>query len=196
MILLLDNYDSFVHNLARYFRRLGRETRVIRSDEIDAPGCRALDPEAIVISPGPKHPGEAGCSVQVIRELSAQIPMLGVCLGHQSIGVAFGGLVVRCSPEHGIQSPITHHGHGIFENCALPMKVGRYHSLAIDRATFPSELEITAQTDDGVIMGIQHRTLPLFGVQFHPESILTDQGNRLIENFFTIASKRRQELVL
>ena len=196
MILLLDNYDSFVHNLARYFRQLGCDTRVIRSDEIDASGCLALAPEAIVISPGPKSPTEAGCSVPVIRELSSQIPMLGVCLGHQSIGVAFGGIVLRCGPEHGIQSSIMHNGQGIFEHISSPMPVGRYHSLAIDPDHLPNDLEVTARSDDGVIMGIQHRKWPVFGVQFHPESILTDDGSRLLKNFVTIAAKRRRELAL
>ncbi|WP_442507231.1 anthranilate synthase component II [Novipirellula sp. SH528] len=196
MILLLDNYDSFVHNLARYFRQLGCDTRVIRSDEIDASGCLALAPEAIVISPGPKSPTEAGCSVPVIRELSSQIPMLGVCLGHQSIGVAFGGIVLRCGPEHGIQSSIMHNRQGIFEHISSPMPVGRYHSLAIDPDHLPDDLEVTARSDDGVIMGIQHRKWPVFGVQFHPESILTDDGSRLLKNFVTIAAKRRRELAL
>lgn len=183
MILLLDNYDSFVHNLARYFRRLGCATVVVRSDAIDVAGCRSLAPSAIVISPGPRRPEQAGCSVDVIRALSAEIPMLGVCLGHQAIGEAFGGRVVPCGPMHGLASSVTHDGQGVFDGCGNPMRVGRYHSLAIDPPTLPGELIVTARSDDGVIMGVRHRSRPVHGVQFHPESVLTDHGMRVIQNF-------------
>jgi anthranilate synthase/aminodeoxychorismate synthase-like glutamine amidotransferase len=186
VFLLLDNYDSFVHNLARYFRRLDCDTRVVRSDQIDVEGCRRLNPQAIVISPGPKRPEQAGCSVDVIRELSDQIPVLGVCLGHQAIGVAFGGLVLRCGPVHGSASPISHDGEGIFRDCPSPMRVARYHSLAIDADHFPRELQVTAQTDDGVIMAVRHRQRPVFGMQFHPESVLTDHGLETLSNFVSI----------
>ncbi|QDT02890.1 Aminodeoxychorismate/anthranilate synthase component 2 [Rubripirellula lacrimiformis] len=186
MILLLDNYDSFVHNLARYFRRSGCPTQVIRSDQIDVARCRQLAPDAIVVSPGPRRPEDAGCSVKVIRELSAEIPILGVCLGHQSIAVAFGGVVDRCGPMHGIASLIDHDGQGIFADCPSPMRVGRYHSLAIDPSTIPAPLSVTATTADGVIMGIRHRDRPVFGMQFHPESVLSDHGAKMIDNFIAI----------
>lgn len=187
MILLLDNYDSFVHNLARYFRRLGCPTHVVRSDQIDAAGCQRLGPSAIVISPGPRDPSQAGCSIDVIQKMSGKVPLLGVCLGHQAIGQAFGGQIVQCDPMHGLSSMITHDGTGLFAKCNSPMQVGRYHSLAIDEQSLPMELVITARSDDQVIMGVKHRSLPVFGVQFHPESVLTDDGMRLIQNFAEIS---------
>ena len=196
MILLLDNYDSFVHNLARYFRQLGCETRVLRSDETDVATCQAMQPDAVVISPGPKRPEQAGCSIEVIRELSPNIPVLGVCLGHQAIGVAFGGVVLRCGPVHGIASSITHDGQGLFAGCPSPMKVARYHSLAIDPNHLAEELQVTATTDDGVIMGVRHRTRPVFGLQFHPESILTDEGLNVLRNFAALTSMPQVELTL
>ncbi len=186
MILLLDNYDSFVHNLARYFRQLGCQARVIRSDQIDAATCAGLAPEAIVISPGPRRPANAGCSVDVIQRLSGEIPMLGVCLGHQAIGVAFGATVGPCGPMHGMSSKVVHNQRELFEGCPLPLSVGRYHSLAIEEDRFPSELEITARSDDGVIMGVRHRSRPVYGVQFHPESVLTDGGSRILRNFLAL----------
>ncbi len=192
MILLLDNFDSFVHNLARYFRHLGCETKVVRSDSIDVQSCAALQPDAVVISPGPKRPEQAGCSIDVIRELSPEIPILGVCLGHQAIGVAFGGVVVRCGPVHGSASEITHDGQGLFAGCPSPMQVGRYHSLAIDPGHLPQQLLVTATTGDGVIMGVRHRSRPVFGVQFHPESILTDHGLATLRNFAALASKPKE----
>ncbi len=195
MILLLDNYDSFVHNLARYFRRLHCQTHIVRSDQIDVAGCQQLDPQAVVISPGPRRPEQAGCSIDVIRHLSPHIPILGVCLGHQAIGVAFGGLVLRCGPMHGMASTISHDGEGIFAGCRSPMQVGRYHSLAIDPDHLPSELTVTAQSDDGVIMGVRHRSRPVFGVQFHPESVLSDDGLATLSNFVsTVAPVRRAAL--
>ncbi len=188
MILLLDNYDSFVHNLARYLRRLDCETHVVRSDRIDVSGCRQLNPQAVVISPGPRRPEQAGCSIDVIRHLSPHIPILGVCLGHQAIGVAFGGVVLRCGPMHGMASEIRHDGEGIFAGCPSPMRVGRYHSLAVDPDHLPQELKITARSEEGVIMGIRHRTRPVFGVQFHPESVLTDFGLATLSNFVSVVS--------
>lgn len=190
MILLLDNYDSFVHNLARYFRRLGCATEVIRSDRIDAAGCERLKPDAIVLSPGPKRPADAGCSIDVVRTLSDSTPILGVCLGHQAIGVAFGAVVARCGPMHGMSSTISHDGQGLFAGCDCPLRVGRYHSLAVDKARFPDDLEITAVSDDGVIMALQHRTRPVFGVQFHPESILTHDGLTMLGNFVALSRPR------
>jgi anthranilate synthase/aminodeoxychorismate synthase-like glutamine amidotransferase len=202
MILLLDNYDSFVHNLARYLRRLGQPTEVVRSDAIDAAGCLAMRPTAIVISPGPRRPEEAGCSVEVIKSLGTMVPMLGVCLGHQAIGVAFGAKVVRCSGMHGRSSEIKHDGTKIFEGCRQAMKVGRYHSLAIDMATVPKELIVTATTiqADGaqaegaqVVMGIRHRTRPIHGVQFHPESVLSEDGTDVLANFLKLALRWHEE---
>ncbi len=194
MILLLDNYDSFVHNLARYFRRAGCETEVIRSDQIDVDACLRLAPEAIVISPGPRRPEEAGCSVEVIRHLSPQIPILGVCLGHQAIAIAFGGVVTQCGPMHGMTSRIRHDGVSIFAECPSPMRVGRYHSLAIDQNHLPTELIVTATADDGVVMGVKHVTRPVYGVQFHPESVLSEFGSKLIENFVAIARESTRML--
>lgn len=200
MILLLDNYDSFVHNLARYFRLRGCETRVIRSDAIDVAGCAALLPEAIVVSPGPHRPEQAGCSVSVIRELSDNIPILGVCLGHQAIGVAFGGSIETCGPVHGISSKIQHDASGLFEGCPNPMEVGRYHSLAIEPHSLPTTLRVTALTDDGIVMAVEHRHRPVYGIQFHPESILTADGDQVLANFIELtrqfhSNHRYQEAV-
>ena len=187
MILLLDNYDSFVHNLARYLRRLGAKTLVVRSDQIDWQGCRQLSPDAVVLSPGPRRPHEAGCSIDVIRHLDPEIPVLGVCLGHQAIAAALGGLIQPCAPRHGLASPVVHDGRGLFLGLQTTVNVGRYHSLAVDDATLPAELKVTARSqDDGVIMGIQHITRPVFGVQFHPESVLTEDGMQILKNFVAI----------
>ena len=183
MILLLDNYDSFVHNLARYLRRLGCLTRVLRSDQVDAAACLGLAPDGVVISPGPRGPQDTGCSIELLHQLPPQTPVLGVCLGHQAIAVGFGGSVVRCGPRHGMSSLIEHDGLNLFAGLPTPMKVGRYHSLAVDAERLPAELQITAMSDDGVVMGLRHRTRPVFGVQFHPESVLTDDGALLLNNF-------------
>lgn len=193
MILLLDNYDSFVHNLARHLRLLGAETAVIRSDAIDAEGCRGLTPEAIVISPGPRRPEQAGCSISVVRELGSEIPILGVCLGHQALAKAFGAEVRESEPVHGIASQVGHDGTGLFAGCPNPMAVGRYHSLAVDSATLPRELRVTATTPDGTVMAICHRWRPLFGVQFHPESVLTIGGRRVLDNFVRMARGLKAE---
>ena len=193
MILVIDNHDSFVHNLARYIRIAGSQTRVVRSDAIDAAECERLAPAAILLSPGPKRPEDAGCCVEVIRRLGPKVPILGVCLGHQAIGHALGGRIIRVDPVHGRGSDITHDGKVLFEGCGMPMRVGRYHSLAIDPATLPSDLIVTATVrprDGGplLIMGVRHKTWPLHGVQFHPESVLTTDGARLIANFVRLAS--------
>lgn len=190
MILLLDNYDSFVHNLARYFRQLGQRTEVVRSDQIDAQQVLQMAPDGVVISPGPHGPNDAGCSVELIRTAPVNLPILGVCLGHQCMGVAFGGKIVRCEPMHGMASWVEHDGEGLFSQCPSPMKVGRYHSLAIDRTSVPEELIVTARTREGTIMGVRHRTRPVFGVQFHPESVLTEYGTSIAKNFEKVVSAR------
>lgn len=188
MILLIDNFDSFVYNLARYFARLGQETRVVRHDASDVASIRALRPQAIVISPGPCTPSEAGCSLDIVRHLSGEIPILGVCLGHQVIGAAFGGQIVRApEPVHGRSSLVIHEGRGILSGLPSPLRVGRYHSLVVAEAGLPGELEVTARTEDGVVMGLQHRRHPTVGVQFHPESILTEGGFELLANFLKLA---------
>ena len=188
MILLIDNYDSFVHNLARYIQRLGQETLVLRNDAIDWQGVRRLNPHAIVISPGPCTPREAGCSEEVVRRLGERLPILGVCLGHQAIGAAWGARIVRAGePRHGRTSRVFHDGSGIFHNLASPLQAARYHSLAIDPASLPPELRVTARTEDGTVMAIQHATRPIVGVQFHPESILTEHGYELLHNFLSLA---------
>ncbi|SFP92592.1 anthranilate synthase component 2 [Geopseudomonas sagittaria] len=189
MLLMIDNYDSFTFNLVQYFGELGAEVKVVRNDELNVEQIRALNPERIVISPGPCTPNEAGVSLAVIREFAGQLPLLGVCLGHQSIGQAFGGEVVRARVAmHGKTSPVFHRDQGVFQGLANPLTVTRYHSLVVRRESLPSSLEITAwtQREDGSvdeIMGLRHKTLNVEGVQFHPESILTEQGHELLANF-------------
>lgn len=188
MILLIDNYDSFVHNLARHFARLGVEVVVRRNDAIDAAGVRRMKPRAVVISPGPCTPCESGCSVEVVRELHRELPILGVCLGHQAIVHAFGGRIVRAAaPVHGRASSIAHDGQGLFANIPNPLVVGRYHSLVAERATLPACLDVTASLDGGTIMAVRHREYPTVGVQFHPESILTESGYAMLANFCRIS---------
>jgi anthranilate synthase component 2 len=184
MLLMIDNYDSFTFNLVQYFGELGEEVRVYRNDEIDVAGIAALAPARIVISPGPCTPNEAGVSVPLVQAFSGKIPILGVCLGHQAIGQAFGGRIVHARTlMHGKVSRIHHEGKGVFAGLPSPYNATRYHSLAIERASCPAELEITAWTEDGEIMGVKHRTLAVEGVQFHPESILTEHGHALLRNF-------------
>jgi anthranilate synthase component 2 len=184
MLLMIDNYDSFTFNLVQYFGELGEEVRVFRNDEIDVAGIAALAPARIVISPGPCTPNEAGVSVPLVKAFSGKIPILGVCLGHQAIGQAFGGRIVHARTlMHGKVSRIHHEGKGVFAGLPSPYNATRYHSLAIERPSCPAELEITAWTEDGEIMGVKHRTLAVEGVQFHPESILTEHGHALLRNF-------------
>lgn len=205
MILLIDNYDSFVHNLARYFELLGHATRVVRSDAIDVAGIERLAPAAVVLSPGPCTPDEAGCSLDVVRQLAGRVPILGICLGHQAIGAALGGRVVRASvPMHGRTSPVFHDGQGVFAGLSSPMIGCRYHSLVVERQSLPESLIATAWTEDGTIMAVEHRSWPVVGLQFHPESILTDAGFELLAAFLrragltvpvdlpTIDSERKQ----
>ncbi|MBT8429018.1 MAG: aminodeoxychorismate/anthranilate synthase component II [Gammaproteobacteria bacterium] len=188
MLLMIDNYDSFTFNIVQYFGELGAEVKVVRNDEIDVAGIAALEPEHLVISPGPCTPAQAGISVEAIKAFAGRIPILGVCLGHQSVGQAFGGRVVHArAVMHGKTSPIHHHSVGVFADLPNPFEATRYHSLVIERDSLPDCLEVTAWTErDGVedeIMGIRHRELDVQGVQFHPESILTEHGHQMLKNF-------------
>ncbi len=195
MILLIDNYDSFVYNLDRYLQRLGQRTLVVRSDAITVDAIGRLSLDAIVISPGPKSPDEAGCSMEVVRRMSGQTPILGVCLGHQAIGQAFGGRIVRGhAPMHGKSCMIEHDGSPLFDEIPTRFQVARYHSLVIEPASLPDSILATAWADDGTIMAIQHRLHPVYGVQFHPESILTATGYQVLANFLELAGLKHNEL--
>ncbi|TSE32192.1 anthranilate synthase component II [Tepidimonas charontis] len=183
-LLMIDNYDSFTYNLVQYFAELGAEVEVYRNDDITLEGIAVRAPDRLVISPGPCSPTQAGISVAAIRHFATRLPILGVCLGHQSIGVAFGGTIVRARElMHGKTSVITTTQEGVFAGLPRQFTVNRYHSLAIERATLPDVLAVTAWCDDGEIMGVRHRELPVHGVQFHPESILTEHGHALLKNF-------------
>ena len=189
MIVLIDNYDSFAFNLVHYLGELGAEVNVHRNDKVTAGAVIAADPDAIVLSPGPCTPKEAGICLDLIAQAASTIPILGVCLGHQAIGDAFGGKVVRAPvPVHGKLSEIRHHGTGIFRGINAPFKATRYHSLVVDRKTMPPELTVTAETDDGLVMGLAHARLPTHGVQFHPESIASEHGHLMLKNFLDIAA--------
>jgi anthranilate synthase component 2 len=184
MVLMIDNYDSFTYNLVQYLGELGVEVTVVRNDEASVDEVERMRPEKIVISPGPCTPNEAGISLEAIRDLGGRIPILGVCLGHQAIGQAYGGKVVHAKTlMHGKTSPIHHAGAGVFRGLPSPFTATRYHSLAVERAGLPDCLEVTAWTEDGEIMGLRHRTLAVEGVQFHPESILTEHGHAMLKNF-------------
>ncbi|WP_374673998.1 aminodeoxychorismate/anthranilate synthase component II [Ideonella sp.] len=192
MLLMIDNYDSFTFNLVQYFAELGQDVKVVRNDEITVEGIGALRPDHLVLSPGPCSPAEAGVCVPAIQAFLGRLPILGVCLGHQSIGAALGGRIVRAQVQmHGKVSRITTDGRGVFRELPRAFDVVRYHSLAIERETLPPELEVSATTDDGEIMGVRHRALagtatPLEGVQFHPESILSEHGHAMLRNFLTL----------
>ena len=187
MILLIDNYDSFTFNLAQYLGQMGENVEIRRNDQITLDEVEELHPERIIISPGPCTPKEAGISVPLIQRFAGKIPILGVCLGHQAIGAAFGGRVVRAKKlMHGKTSEIQHDSKTIFRGLPQPFVATRYHSLIVDRKSLPRALEISAETDDGIIMGLRHRKLRVEGVQFHPESVLTDAGFQLLKNFLTI----------
>jgi anthranilate synthase component II len=189
MIVLIDNYDSFTFNLVHYFGDLGAAVRVHRNDKVTVGAVMAADPDAIVLSPGPCTPKEAGICLGLIGEASGSIPILGVCLGHQAIGDAFGGQVVRApTPVHGKLSTIRHEGSGIFRGINAPFRATRYHSLVVERANLPGELTVTADTAEGLIMGLSHRRLPVHGVQFHPESIASEHGHLILKNFLDIAA--------
>ena len=188
MILLIDNYDSFAHNLARYFQRLGQQVKVVRNDEVDVAGVEQMSPDAIVLSPGPCTPSEAGVSLDLVKTTYEHVPIFGVCLGHQTICAALGGKIIRASePMHGRSSKICHDGEGVLTGVPPVFEAARYHSLVVDEASLPTELQVTARTADGTIMAVQHRELQVFGVQFHPESILTNMGFPLLSNFLTLA---------
>ncbi|HEU0283319.1 MAG TPA: aminodeoxychorismate/anthranilate synthase component II [Gallionella sp.] len=184
MLLMIDNYDSFTYNLVQYFAELGADVAVFRNDEITLEQIAALKPQHLVVSPGPCTPTEAGISVPAIQHFAGKIPLLGVCLGHQSIGQAFGGKIIHAKTlMHGKTSPIHHYGNSVFTGLPSPFTATRYHSLVIERETLPDCLEVTAWTDDGEIMGVRHKTLAVHGVQFHPESILTEHGHDMLKNF-------------
>ena len=194
MLLVIDNYDSFTFNLVQYFGELGTEVKVLRNDQIDLAGIAALRPDQLVLSPGPCSPAEAGICIDAIRHFQGRLPILGVCLGHQAIGAALGGRVIRAREQmHGKASTVTTDGRGVYEGLPSHFSVIRYHSLAIERETLPAELEVTSTTEDGEIMGVRHRALaggpaPLEGVQFHPESILSEHGHALLRNFLRMGS--------
>ncbi|MBA4792620.1 aminodeoxychorismate/anthranilate synthase component II [Phenylobacterium sp.] len=192
MILVVDNYDSFTYNLVHYLNELGAETLVRRNDALSAEEAIAMKPEGVLLSPGPCTPNEAGICLDLLRQAPQDLPILGVCLGHQAIGQAFGGEVVRASQlMHGKTSPIHHTDKGVFKGLPEPFTATRYHSLSVKRDTMPAELEVTAWTDDGEVMGVQHVSRPIFGVQFHPESIATEGGHALLSNFLDLAGARR-----
>ena len=194
MLLLIDNYDSFTYNLYQYLSELGASVEVLRNDEASVENCLAMGPERIVVSPGPKTPSEAGISVELIRAAAGQVPLLGVCLGHQCIGQAFGGRIASAGEiMHGKISTVTHDGTGVFAGLPQPFEAIRYHSLAIDPDSLPAELEVSARAESGVIMGVRHRTLPIEGVQFHPESIMTTTGHDLLRNFLTMEASQPAE---
>jgi len=192
MILVVDNYDSFTYNLVHYLAELGARTHVVRNDDLTVEEAWALQPEAVLLSPGPCAPDQAGICLSLIEAAAETMPILGVCLGHQSIGQAFGGEVVRAKTlMHGKTSPILHEGRGVFGGLPSPFTATRYHSLAVRRETLPDALEVTAWTEDGEIMGLSHRTRPIHGVQFHPESIATQHGHEMIANFLDLAGVKR-----
>ena len=190
-VFVLDNYDSFTYNLVHLLAALGAEVTVARNDEITVDEVRALDPDAMVISPGPSRPENAGISVELVRDLGPSVPILGICLGHQAIGVAYGASVVRVPPVHGKSRPVHHVGAAAFALLPSPFTAARYHSLAIDRATLPPELEMTAWSEEGLVMGVRHRSHPVEGFQFHPESILTEDGAALVSGFLTGIRERQ-----
>ena len=189
MIVLVDNYDSFTFNLVHYLGGLGADVAVHRNDKVSVREVLAMEPDAIVLSPGPCTPNEAGICLDLIAKASGKVPIMGVCLGHQAIGQAFGGNVVRApSPVHGKLSDVRHQNGGVFRGINGPFKATRYHSLVVERGTFPDDLMVTAETDDGLVMGLSHKSLPVHGVQFHPESIASEHGHTILKNFLDLAS--------
>lgn len=194
MILMIDNYDSFTFNIVQYLGQMGEDVKVYRNDKIDIQGIKALKPAAIFLSPGPCTPAEAGITVDVVREFHKNVPLMGICLGHQSIGYAFGARVLRAERiMHGKISSVKHDGRTIFAGLPNPFPAGRYHSLIVERNTLPSFLEISAETDEGEIMGVRHKEYPVEGIQFHPESVLTPQGKRIIRNFLKYTGRKEHK---
>ena len=190
MILLIDNYDSFTYNLYQYMGIFHRDIQVVRNDKITVEEIQKLQPERIVLSPGPKSPADAGICMDVVQEFYDKVPILGICLGHQSIGAAFGAEIIHAKElMHGKQSRITHSGRGIFQGITSPVRVARYHSLAVDEKTLSPDFEILARTDDGEIMAMEHKKYPVIGIQFHPESVFTEHGKKMIENFLNYEKK-------
>lgn len=190
MILLIDNYDSFTYNLYQYMGIFHRDIQVVRNDKITVEEIQKLQPERIVLSPGPKSPADAGICMDVVQEFYDKVPILGICLGHQSIGAAFGAEIIHAKElMHGKQSRITHSGRGIFQGIPSPVQVARYHSLAVDEKTLSPDFEILARTDDGEIMAMEHKKYPVIGIQFHPESVFTEHGKKMIENFLNYEKK-------
>ena len=193
MVLMIDNYDSFTYNLVQYLAELGAQVRVVRNDEISVDEVRSLAPRAIVISPGPSAPDQAGISLELVQHLAGRVPIFGVCLGHQTIGQAFGGKVVRAKRVmHGKVSAVRHDGEGVFRGLPAEFRATRYHSLAVERASLPACLKITAEAEDGEIMGLRHREYAVEGVQFHPEALLTEHGHRMLQNFIEGAGRRTE----
>ena len=193
MILMIDNYDSFTYNLVQYLGQLGEEVNVRRNDEVTLDEIEAMNPEAIFLSPGPCSPEKAGITIDVIRRFHRRVPLMGVCLGHQAIGQAFSGRVVRAGRiMHGKTSPILNDGRTIFQGLPSPFPAGRYHSLIVERETLPDCLEVSAETEEGEIMGLRHREWPVEGIQFHPESILTPSGKRIIRNFLQLINRKER----
>lgn len=194
MFLMIDNYDSFVYNLTAYLNELGQETLVVRNDVITLEEIERLQPEGIIISPGPKNPTDCGICVDIVKHFAGQIPIFGVCLGHQVIGYAFGANIIKGKmPMHGKVTTITHSGEGVFTNLPKTYPVTRYHSLIIDTNTLPNELQIDAISEDGAIMGVSHKRYPIYGVQFHPEAVLTHYGHELLNNFLNLCKEWRWE---
>ena len=194
MILMIDNYDSFTFNIVQYLGQMGEEVKVYRNDKINIQEIKTLKPSAIFLSPGPCTPAEAGITVAVVREFYKDVPMMGICLGHQSIGYAFGAKVIRAERiMHGKVSPVKHDGKTIFAGLPNPFPAGRYHSLIVERETLPPFLEISAETDEGEIMGLRHMEYPVEGIQFHPESVLTPQGKRIIRNFLKYTGRKEHK---
>ena len=194
MFLMIDNYDSFVYNLTAYLNELGQETLVVRNDAITLEEIERLQPEGIIISPGPKNPTDCGICVDIVKHFAGQIPIFGVCLGHQVIGYAFGANIIKGKmPMHGKVTNITHSGEGVFTNLPKTYPVTRYHSLIIDTNTLPNELQIDAMSEDGAIMGVSHKRYPIYGVQFHPEAVLTHYGHELLNNFLNLCKEWRWE---
>ena len=193
MVLMIDNYDSFTYNLVQYLAELGAQVRVVRNDEISVDEVRSLAPRAIVISPGPSAPDQAGISLELVQHLAGRVPIFGVCLGHQTIGQAFGGKVVRAKRVmHGKLSAVRHDGEGVFRGLPAEFRATRYHSLAVERDSLPACLKITAEAEDGEIMGLRHREYAVEGVQFHPEALLTEHGHRMLQNFIEGAGRRTE----